>query len=344
MLPYLLTAWVPSITLCLTFAMASRQLNQRYDDLGEDAVRSLRARRVDRIPCPKADLWIGGEDDLDFDFLTSFRHAPLIVNCKDQRVLQVDAVCSRCGYTEPILLNIGWSSGRERRFFMMLQEARNYLEQGRDVVVFCRAGVHRAALTVCCMLMMYFPMTFEDARRRLEEIRPMVDLDAIIRPNWDGKRRRYTEDHRQYIEIWQRNALTGAYALTRLAPSAPAPAPTMSLSGSASSSAYVGPPALADGSSVLPHRRTQAADVRSSQQGAVRLHARQRCTLCNERGNRLNSCWECQHLTCKTCTFWCTLCPKGRGRYQICRQCNDNGGHLQQSDKIWTCATCHAAA
>ena len=344
MQPYLLTVWSPPITLCLAFTMDSGQLNQRFDDLGEDVVRSLRQRRVDRVHCPNADLWIGGEDDIDFEFLASFGRAPLVVNCKDRRVLHVDAACSRCGYTEPILLNIGWGSGRECRFFTTMQEARNYLEQGRDVVVFCRAGVHRAALTVCCMLMMYFPMTFEDARRRLEEIRPIVDLDAIIRPNWDVKRRRYTEDHRQYIEVWQTKAMTGAYALTRRAESSPAPAPTISLSGSASSSAYVGSPAMGDGPAVLPHPITQTADVRPAQQDDRCHHARQRCTLCNERGNRLNSCWECQHRTCKKCTFWCTLCPKDRGRYQICRQCNEQSAYLQQKHKIWRCATCQVAA
>ena len=88
---------------------------------------------------------------------------------------------------------------------------------------------------------------------------------------------------------------------------------------------------------------TDAVADRSSLQDGVQCNPMQKCTLCNCWEKRVNKCSECWQWTCKTCTFWCTLCPKGNNRYQICRLCNDLSLYLRRRGRIWSCHYCHAA-
>jgi len=89
-----------------------------------------------------------------------------------------------------------------------------------------------------------------------------------------------------------------------------------------------------------PEATTADTDMRSTMPVVSSHH----CTLCNCWENFLNPCHECHHWTCKSCTFWCTICPKGRYRYQICRQCNDTASYLRRSGKIWRCSNCRWVA
>jgi len=65
-----------------------------------------------------------------------------------------------------------------------------------------------------------------------------------------------------------------------------------------------------------------------------------RCSSCNVVGQRLLQCWVCSRWDCKSCSFWCTHCPKGRRKYTICGHCNAEGNHLFRQGKIWSCPNC----
>ena len=65
-----------------------------------------------------------------------------------------------------------------------------------------------------------------------------------------------------------------------------------------------------------------------------------RCSSCGQCNEKLRQCWECSGWDCKSCSFWCTTCPKGRDKYTICGQCNAQGLYLTRDGKIWRCWWC----
>ena len=70
------------------------------------------------------------------------------------------------------------------------------------------------------------------------------------------------------------------------------------------------------------------------------LETQWRCSSCNVMGQKLFQCWQCARWDCKSCSFWCTHCPKGRWKYTICGHCNAGGDHLFRQGKIWLCRHC----
>ena len=65
-----------------------------------------------------------------------------------------------------------------------------------------------------------------------------------------------------------------------------------------------------------------------------------RCSSCDVAGQRLLQCWVCSRWDCRSCSFWCTRCPRGRRKYTICGHCNAQGNRLFRWGKIWSCPNC----
>ena len=180
--------------------------NDVWDDCGR------RERRTSlNVPTktlyPRAYLWLCAEDDISEEFLkNSFVVPPLIVTCKDEPCPHVEAACHNTGTPMPKLFNIGYYHNREYTFFNdILPSVKEALENGRDVVLHCRAGVHRAALTYCCVTMHLKGCSFDEARQGLEHIRA-VKIDEIVHPcrRRDGT---WTEDHMHYVNVWEQAIL-----------------------------------------------------------------------------------------------------------------------------------------
>ena len=65
------------------------------------------------------------------------------------------------------------------------------------------------------------------------------------------------------------------------------------------------------------------------------------CRLCNTAHKQLRQCWECNTWACSKCSFWCTHCPKGRHKYNICGGCHATGWYLwKKQAKVWSCRKC----
>ena len=65
------------------------------------------------------------------------------------------------------------------------------------------------------------------------------------------------------------------------------------------------------------------------------------CRLCNTPHKQLRQCWECNTWACSPCSFWCTLCPIGKYKYNICAGCHATGWYLwKKQAKVWSCRQC----
>ena len=128
-----------------------------------------------------------------------------MVTCKNYLVNSVNRACADAGLEQPTLFNIGFNDNRKGRFFGIMGDIRDTLDQGEDVVVHCHAGVHRAAQTTCCVLMYGLGISYPAARRMLEEVR-YVDLEGVLKATKrdDGS---YTEAHELYVPEWEQEAL-----------------------------------------------------------------------------------------------------------------------------------------
>ena len=173
---------------------------------GDNAVWDNRGREELRITgnfpvkqsYPRASLWICAEGDITEDFLNSFTIPPLIVICKDERCPEVEAACRGTDTPAPKLFNIGYHRKREETFFNdILPSVKEALDNGRDAVIHCRAGVHRAALSYCFVTMHIQGCSFDKSSQSLELIRA-VKIDEILRPSC-RRNGTWTEDHMQYL-------------------------------------------------------------------------------------------------------------------------------------------------
>jgi len=119
---------------------------------------------------------------------------------------------------------------------------------------------------------------------------------------------------------------------TDAAPAAPAASPSAEV---AARSVVAVAPATAEA------ELANAAIVPVTEEAGVGNIATQwRCSSCRQGWTTLRQCWECYQWDCKSCSFWCTKCPKGDQQYTICGHCNTEGGYLQRSGQIWRCRWC----
>ena len=127
---------------------------------------------------PRACLHLCGEHDITEQYLKSINGKPLVVTCKDRRVAK-DHACRMACIDEPILFNIGHKPSRDRDWWPLLRDLIDFLNAGQDVILHCHAGVHRAALCACFVLMFGLQIRFDQARQMIEEQRN-TRLDEIL--------------------------------------------------------------------------------------------------------------------------------------------------------------------
>ena len=101
---------------------------------------------------------------------------------------------------------------------------------------------------------------------------------------------------------------------------------------------------LMPGASVEPSAAaaTEDASVAASAQKSVLQPPPKewRCSSCKKLDKNMRQCWECERWDCKSCSFWCTTCPKGKYKYNICGHCNAEGIYLTRQGKVWRCSWC----
>ena len=81
----------------------------------------------------------------------------------------------------------------------MLEHIKPALDEGRDVIIHCHAGVHRAAIVLVHALVFGFGMSYTAAIRELTNIRDVKlhqVLNSVRRP--DGST---TEAHSKYLPV-----------------------------------------------------------------------------------------------------------------------------------------------
>ena len=111
--------------------------------------------------------------------------------------------------------------------------------------------------------------------------------------------------------------------------------------GSQSAASASGPPTA--------EARTQADAPELPQRPAAAVtdlvgsEAGWRCASCNKLEQNMRQCWECSRWDCRSCSFWCTTCPKGNTKYNICGHCNGAGIYLVRYGKVWRCQWCSQA-
>ena len=91
----------------------------------------------------------------------------------------------------------------------LLDEVKNAVDSGRDVILHCHAGVHRAAITTVLVLMFGLGCTLQEGREMLEAVRSIRWEEAVnATRREDGT---YTEDHMQYLPDWEKRALSTSW-------------------------------------------------------------------------------------------------------------------------------------
>ena len=168
------------------------------------AEESCPAIAGNHVAIGRARMWILGQDEVINAVLKGLSEHTIIVNCKDERVPEIDQVCqSAPAITVLKPVNIGYAPDRWGRFEHALQMSIRAVNLGGDVVIHCRSGVHRAALVFALYLMFLKADTsFEDACKQLQKIRPRVDLHGIIHPRLK-RNNHLTEDKMPWIREWE---------------------------------------------------------------------------------------------------------------------------------------------
>ena len=88
----------------------------------------------------------------------------------------------------------------------LLDLVKETVDAGGSCTIHCHAGVHRAALAMCCVLMYCLGLPWNKARRMVEDQRN-VKLDEVLQPRRRDKGG-MSEDHKKWIPIWQEHALS----------------------------------------------------------------------------------------------------------------------------------------
>ena len=83
----------------------------------------------------------------------------------------------------------------------LLDEVKQAVDAGRDVIFHCHAGVHRAAITTVTVMMFGLGIPLREAVAKLTAVRHICWAEATngTRRN-DGTRR---ENHMKYLPAWE---------------------------------------------------------------------------------------------------------------------------------------------
>jgi len=173
--------------------------NRHFENLGDQSVSRRRQGPSFVIKSVAGgSCWLAAEADLTVDFLGQTRRAQ-VVTCKPYPVESVVRAAQLSGLPVPILWNIGHQGFRNRQFYHVLDCVKTCLNEGNDVIIHCKAGVHRAAAATSIMIMYLAGCTFEQARETVEA-RRYVEIDDFLYGS--------AEDKMQWLGEWEREALT----------------------------------------------------------------------------------------------------------------------------------------
>ena len=182
--------------------------NEHFEKLGERYLR-IAGNGPGKIPVGSSggSLWICAEDDITEEFLDTLHLPPYVVTCKDQLVGRIEEMCRRRNVRNS-LFNSGYHRGRWADFVACYRFSVGVLTEGRDTILHCRAGVHRAATAFvlwCCFL---FQQSFSHGWQMLSRFRNVEIESFLARQNWN------------WIRDWERSALRRNTSLQPLATSA----------------------------------------------------------------------------------------------------------------------------
>ena len=124
---------------------------------------------ADRGGCKIESSATSGDDTVpskDHTQVTGRWRSPHTHPCADRPILSIDGRC----------FNIGYKPSAGRYWWPLLRDLIDSLNAGQDVILHCHAGVHRAALCACFVLMFGLQIR---ARQMIEEQRN-TRLDEIL--------------------------------------------------------------------------------------------------------------------------------------------------------------------
>ena len=134
----------------------------------------------------RADLWICAQRDVTSHFLEGLKE-PMVITCMDKSNSEIKGICDEHGY-EYVWFNPGFHKTFTGGMDNLLYMVKEHLDRGFDVVVHCRAGLHRAATVVTILNAHFRSISFMRSLEELREIREVEVEDFIARhpgPHFD---------------------------------------------------------------------------------------------------------------------------------------------------------------
>ena len=197
-----------------TLEEVARETDAEYQRLGEDYIRRLHQRGgrqvATAIKCPRATLWLSGAEQITGDFLSTCSAGALVITAMRESPAGVVKACSEAKLGPPIAFPVAYVPVHRARIWDVLEQVFAALNGGRDVVIHCHAGVHRAASLVLVVIMLGFGAPLSAAREFLERIRPAVDIAAVFqRAGCDNEGRSLDPDGSDHFLLCYDQLVTG---------------------------------------------------------------------------------------------------------------------------------------
>ena len=155
------------------------------DRVGEDFVRVSQIDGGKTIPSPvqlpRAVLWVAGENQVTPEFLQGCSDGVLVITAKKQVPDFVRRACEAAGVDPPLAFTVSHVPTHDLYIWEVLQRIFSALNSGRDVVIHCVAGKHRAASLALVVLMFGYRLRLTEAHDFLRARRPVIDLPGLFR-------------------------------------------------------------------------------------------------------------------------------------------------------------------
>jgi hypothetical protein len=193
---------------------------------------------------------------------------------------------------------------------------------GQAVLIHCNQSFHRAPLAAAA-IMVLAGYDKASAMSAIAERRHIYPGHTVPFGDWPESERagRHAQDLRE-CHTWIETLVEGfpVRAQSRLQ--------------------EVSSAAAASGHAAAPGAQNSSGTASVASPGMQASQTFWRCCSCNTLDQNMRKCWECRRWDCKSCSFWCTTCPKGKHQYTICGHCNAEARYLRREGKIWRCAWC----
>ena len=169
----------PTLTQCISDTEAV------LDQWGADYVRRSRIDGGKTVPTPvrlpRAVLWVAGEAQVTAEFLKGCSDGVLVITAKQYVPDCVRRACEAVGVDPPLAFAVSHAPTHDSRIYEVLRSIFSALNSGRDVVIHCVAGKHRAASLALVVLMLGYRLRLPDAHGFLRGRRPIIDLPGLFR-------------------------------------------------------------------------------------------------------------------------------------------------------------------